>query len=63
MEQKIQGYRKYLYFSSIITALGVIFSTTLRDTSGLFGLVLIATGGLLFFIAIRNKRKEGKNGN
>jgi len=36
----------------------VVFTTTLKDTSGSLGTVFIAVGGLFFIIAMREKQKN-----
>ncbi len=42
----------------IVIALGVTFSTTLADTVGSLGTVLIAVGGLFFIMAMAERKKE-----
>lgn len=50
------NYRKFFFFGIIQIALGVVFSTSLEETSGSLGVVLIALGGLFFIIAMKKKR-------
>ena len=46
-------------FAGIIAiSLGVVYSTTLSETSGSLGTVLIAIGGFLFVVAMSRRRKE-----
>jgi len=52
--------KTYIFAGIIITALGVIFSTTMSDIFGSLGIVFIAVGGLLFIIGMSKKRKEKK---
>ena len=42
----------------IIIALGITFSSALKDTVGSLGTVFIAVGGLFFIIGMNMKRKE-----
>lgn len=58
MEKKLEEYRKYIFIGIIIIALGVTLSTTMKDTVGSLGTVLIAVGGLFFIIGMSKKRKE-----
>jgi len=58
MSKRLEPYRKFIFIGIIIIALGITFSTTLRDTVGSIGIVFIAVGGLLFIIGISKKRKE-----
>lgn len=50
--------RKLFFVSMIVIALGVTFSTTLADTVGSLGIVLIAVGGLFFIMAMAERKKE-----
>jgi drug/metabolite transporter superfamily protein YnfA len=63
MEKKLEKYRKYIFAGIIIIALGIILSTTMAETMGSAGIVLIAIGGLFFIIGMSMRRKidEGKN--
>ena len=54
----MEGYKRILFTGLIVIALGVIFSTTLRDTLGSLGIVFIAIGGLLFIASMSRKRKK-----
>ena len=58
MEKTLEEYRKYIFIGIIIIALGVTLSTTMKDTVGSLGTVLIAVGGLFFIIGMNKKRKE-----
>jgi len=49
MNNKTETYRK--------------FTTTLKDTVGSLGTVLIAVGGLFFIIGMSKKRKEDERNN
>ena len=51
-------YRKYIYIAIVIISLGIIFSTTLADTVGSLGTVLIAVGSLFFIVGMNKKRQE-----
>lgn len=52
---KLTGYRRRIYFSILIVALGIILSTT-PDNS--IGVVFIAIGGLFLISGMNEKRKE-----
>jgi Sec-independent protein secretion pathway component TatC len=58
MMEKIEGYRRYLYISANIIAIGITLTTLLKDTVGSIGVVFIAIGGLFFIIGMRKKQKE-----
>jgi len=63
MNNKTETYRKFIFIGIIIIALGITFTTTLKDTVGSLGTVLIAVGGLFFIIGMSKKRKEGERNN
>lgn len=56
MKTKVEASKRFLFAGIIIIAMGVTFSTTMKDTVGTFGTILIAIGGLLFIIAMSKKR-------
>ena len=56
--KKLEGYKRHLFLSAVIIALGITFTTTLKDTVGSVGIVFIAVGGLFFVISMNKKRKE-----
>ena len=58
MSKNLERYRKFIFMGMIIIALGVIFSTTMKDTIGTLGTVFIAVGGLFFIFGMSKKRKE-----
>lgn len=51
-------YRRFIYIASIIVAMGVILTTTLKETLRPIGVVMIGVGGLFFVIGMNKKRKE-----
>ena len=55
-----QNYKKMIYAAMIFTALGIVFTTTLSETSGSLGIVLIAVGGLFMIIGLSAKKKEAE---
>jgi len=61
--KKLEGYKRHLFLSSVIIALGITFTTTLKDTVGSVGIVFIAVGGLFFIIGMNKKRKEDEQKN
>lgn len=54
----MEDHKRYILLSSVITALGVTLSTALKSDSKVFGIILIAMGGLLFFIGMRKKQQD-----
>ncbi|MCB0264604.1 MAG: hypothetical protein KDE52_14770 [Calditrichaeota bacterium] len=57
-----KDYHRTLFLSMILIALGVSISTTMGDSSGTIGTVMIAVGGLFFIIGMTKRRKfEQKN--
>ncbi len=63
MNNKTEISRKFIFIGIIIIALGITFTTTLKDTVGSLGTVLIAVGGLFFIIGMSKKRKEDERNN
>ncbi|OZV70114.1 hypothetical protein [Winogradskyella aurantia] len=57
------NYRRFIFIGIIIIALGITFTTTLKDTVGSLGTVLVAVGGLFFIIGMSKKRKEDEQKN
>jgi drug/metabolite transporter superfamily protein YnfA len=54
----LNGYRRTIFFGIVLIALGVIFSTILKDVNSAIGTVFIAIGGLFFIVGMNKKRKE-----
>ncbi|MEN8116880.1 MAG: hypothetical protein ABFS16_07870 [Bacteroidota bacterium] len=63
MMEKLEGHNHYLYYSSVIIALGITFATIFKDIIGSIGIVFIAVGGLFFIIGMKKKRKEDERKN
>lgn len=57
MNYKNEKYKRYIFMSIILIALGVVFSTTLKDSVSSMGTIFIALGGLFFIMGMRMKRK------
>ena len=57
MNYKNEKYKRYIFMSIILIALGVVFSTTLKESVSSMGTIFIALGGLFFIIGMRMKRK------
>lgn len=55
--KKLEVYKRYLFLSSIIIALGITFTTIFKDTVGSIGIVFIAISGLLFVFGMRKRQK------
>lgn len=60
MEAILNGYRRTIFYVIVLIALGVIFSTILKDVNSAIGTVFIAIGGLFFIIGMNKKGKEDK---
>jgi len=58
MDKKLPGYKRIIFVGIIVIALGVTFSTTLKENVGSLGTVFIAIGGFLFIVGMARKRKE-----
>ena len=63
MVEKLEKYRRYIFAGIIFIALGVTFSTTMKDSAGSLGTVFIAIGGLFFIIGMSMKKKAEENKN
>ncbi|WP_242206715.1 hypothetical protein [Aestuariivivens insulae] len=63
MRSKLELYKRFIFIGIIVIALGVTFSTTLKESVGSLGTVLIAVGGLFFIIGMSKKRKEDERKN
>jgi hypothetical protein len=57
MNYKSKKYKRYIIMSIIFIALGVTFSTTLKESVPSIGTIFIALGGLFLIIGMRMKRK------
>jgi hypothetical protein len=51
-------YQRTFFIGLILIGLGITFSTTLKDSVGSLGTVMIAIGGLFFISSMAKKRKE-----
>lgn len=60
MEAILNGYRCTIFYVIVLIALGVIFSTILKDVNSAIGTVFIAIGGLFFIIGMNKKGKKDK---
>lgn len=56
MERK-ETHKRYFFLAIIFIALGVTFSTSLKENAGSLGTVFIAVGGLFFIIGMSKKQK------
>jgi len=56
--KKLEGYKRPLFLGAVMIAIGITFTTTLKETVGSVGIVFIAVGGLFFIIGMRKKREE-----
>ncbi|KAA3627465.1 MAG: hypothetical protein DWQ02_19680 [Bacteroidetes bacterium] len=53
-------FQRIFFIGIILIAIGVSFNTTMRDSLGSIGTVMIALGGLFFIAAMAEKRKMEK---
>jgi len=53
-----EGFSRYLFLSTILVVLGIIFTTVFKNIYGIMGIVFIAVGGVLFVIGITKKDKN-----
>jgi len=60
LEKQLIKIRNYWFFGTILTAFGVIISTTLNEQIKPMGIVIIAIGGIFFIISLK-KKNEQKN--
>ncbi|MDA9069637.1 hypothetical protein N8258_00800 [Algibacter sp.] len=63
MDTKLEKYKRFIFIGILIIALGVTFSTTLKETVDSLGIVFIAVGGLFFIIGMSKKRKKDEQKN
>ena len=63
MDTKLEKYKRFIFIGILIIALGVTFSTTLKETVGSLGIVFLAVGGLFFIIGMSKKRKKDEQKN
>ena len=59
MNNRLERYKRFILLGIIIIALGITFSTNMKDMVGSLGTVFIAVGGLFFIIGMSMKNKEG----
>jgi len=57
MANRSEKYNNFIFIGMVIIALGIVFSTTLQDTVGSLGTLLIAVGGLFLIIGMSKKRR------
>lgn len=58
MSKKLESYKRFIFIGIIIIALGITFSTTLKESIGSLGTVFIAVGALFFIIGMSKKPKD-----
>lgn len=56
--KRIENYKRYIFMSILLNALGVTSMVTLKDTLGSLGIVMIAVGGLLLIIGLNMRKKK-----
>jgi len=54
----VKNYKRYGFIGIILTALGVTFSTTMKESVGSIGTVFIAIGALFIIIGMSAKRNQ-----
>ncbi len=55
------SYRRTLFISILLIALGVVLNTLIKENVTAVGTVFIALGGLFFIISMAKKKSEEKN--
>lgn len=63
VRNKLEPYQRFVLLGIILIALGVTFSTTLKEAVGSLGTVFIAVGGLFLIVGMSKKRKEEERKN
>ena len=58
----MEPYRRALFLGMILTALGIVLTTTMGEATGALGVVFIAVGGLFFIIGMQQKKKADEAG-
>jgi predicted membrane channel-forming protein YqfA (hemolysin III family) len=53
-------FKKMIYLATVIVSIGVILTTTLKESARPIGVVMIATGGLFFIIGMNKKKRRIK---
>jgi len=59
--KKIEEYRKFIFIGIVVIALGITFSTSLKETLSSLGNVLVALGGLFLIFGMSKKKKGEKD--
>ena len=54
----MQGYQRNIYLGIIIIALGITLSTTMAESVGAIGTVMIAVGSLFLLTGMARKSKQ-----
>jgi hypothetical protein len=54
----MKKYQRLAFLGIIVTALGIVFTTTLKDTVGTLGIVFIGIGGFLLVAGMSEKRRS-----
>lgn len=60
MKTNTPTYKRHFFIGILLVALGVIFSTTLKELAGSPGVVFIALG-VLFMVSGMHKKREYEN--
>ena len=60
MNSNLEKYKKFIFMGIIIIALGITFTTAMKEAMGSLGTVFIAIGGLFFIIGMNMKRQHNK---
>ena len=61
MPEKLSEAKRFIYFGLLIISLGLIYSTTLAESLGAFGMLFMVMGGLFFIIGMRKRKQEEDN--
>jgi len=60
MSKELTKHKRYIVLGIIFISLGIIFSSTMKDSNDSLGIVFIALGGLFIIKGVRMKMKEDK---
>lgn len=52
------NYRGFIYLGMVFIALGIVIKTSMSDSLGSFGTVMLAVGGLSFIIGMARKKQS-----
>jgi uncharacterized membrane protein len=54
----MKKYQRLAFLGIIVTVLGIVFTTTMKDAVGTLGIVFIGVGGFLLIAGMSEKRRS-----